>query len=180
MASDRIPVIDVAVRLELAEVFKNQLDLTDNKKNKFFTYDSEIYSENFIYHSDYSFEHQNVAYVNDQPVMCVFSFNIRNIVKIFNLLSLRETKPKLNGIRVYPNMTVPMHVDIDRYQNGRNNPTLVYSLTKSDGCILFSNKKDGSAQVTINSNEDFIFNPGDIVHGAKSNKTCIDLLQIQL
>ena len=159
--------------------------LLDDKgsENKLLTFRSMVFSHraDYEYHSIFTPGKNNVAYgADDTPVMSIFDFTTRQRVELLKMLGLSDTRPSMCAIRVPPNTVVPMHVDYNKGETGRDLPT--YSIVTSgvDGAIFISATTDGNSQFMIPGKTDYILCPTLIAHGARSGTEPYTLLQIQM
>jgi hypothetical protein len=178
--NDVIRITD-EIRSNLGNIFKSQYNEIENITSEFLTYKDTVYSGSFDYHNYYKEGHNNIVRaVDNKPMMSVFNFNIKNTVKIFRLLQLEKFKPQLSGIRVYANTNLPMHLDLNRGEVGRDHPIYSIMLTGKGSMVFFSNKSDGSRLVAVPAFSEFIMYPTHMQHGALTYEEDMDVLQIQL
>lgn len=176
-----VPLITDEIRNKLSAIFNNQFEEIKNKTNKLLTFPIGNYTNEFEYHNIYAKDHNNEIYYHDSSIMMsVFNFNLRNTLRIYKILQLEKHQPMLNAIRLFAGNKVPMHVDLNKGEIGRENP--IYSIVVSgiDGYVFMSNKKDGSHLVAVPGKSQFIMFPTMIEHGALAGKENYDILQIQL
>ena len=112
--------------------------------------------------------------------MNIFNFSPKNATKILKLLNLKEQRPQLNGMRVYANNVLPMHIDLNKGDIGRQYPIYSIVLSGKDSIIFVSNKSDGSKLLALPKMPHFVMYPTLIQHGAKVGSDHLDILQIQL
>ena len=178
--NDVITITD-DLRTALSHIFESQLHEIEHHTNELLTYTDIKYSHEFEYHNLYTVDHNNlIRSVDGHLLMSVFNFNNKNTSRIFKLLDLSKHRPKINGIRVYSNSELPMHMDLNKGEIGRDNPIYSIVLSGSDGTIFISNNSDGSKLVALPGLSEFVMYPTLIQHGAKSRLEHIDVLQIQL
>jgi hypothetical protein len=181
MVINDVPKITDDVRNKLSIIFDNQFIEIENNISYLLTFPNADYAHEFDYHNLYQQGCNNLVRSYDgKPMMSVFNFNLRNTVKIFRLLQIENYKPILNGIRVFSNTIVPMHMDLNKGELGRELPILSISVSGDDGMVFMSNEKDGSRRVSVPGKSSFILYPTLMSHGAKSGNENYDLIQIQL
>jgi len=178
--NDVVKVTD-EIREQLSGIFNSQFDEVKDKVNYMLTYPDSTYAHEFDYHNIFQQGHNNIVrYHDESSMMSVFNFNMRNSVKIYRLLQIEKHKPMLNGIRVYAGNKVPMHIDANRGDIGRENPILSIVLSGTDGYVYMSNVRDGNHYVSIPGKVQFVMYPTLIEHGACAGLENYDVLQLQL
>lgn len=180
MVTNNVPVITSEKRFSLNNIIEDQFN-SFTESYRLLSYSSGNYVNRFDYTDTYQPGKNNIIYSHDgKPLMCVFEFSMRNMIKIYKILELTYERPTINAIRVYPNTVIPMHIDPNKGNIGRNNPILSIVTSGADGVVYMSNKTDGSRQVAVPGLSQFIMCPDTIAHGAKSGSEPYTLLQIQL
>jgi hypothetical protein len=181
MVINDVPEINITLRNLLHDVFLTEINTAESNKRNLLTYTDDVFSASFEYHNYYSTEMGNIIRTkNDDPVMNIFNFSPKNATKILKLLNLKEQRPQLNGIRVYANNVLPMHIDLNRGDIGRQYPIYSIVLGGKDSMIFVSNKSDGSKLLALPKMPHFVMYPTLIQHGAKVGCEHLDILQIQL
>jgi len=181
MVISDVPKITDEIRDKLFGIFNSQFVEIESNISYLLTFPSGEYAHEFDYHNIYKQGYNNlVRTFDDKPMMSVFNFNIKNSLRIFRLLGIEQHKPLINGIRVFANGTVPMHIDLNKGELGRELPILSIVLSGSDGMVFMSNRRDGTRLVGIPGKTEFIMYPTMIEHGAMAGSENYDLLQIQL
>jgi hypothetical protein len=169
------------VRSKLSIIFNSQFSEIENNISYLLTYPIGEYAHEFDYHNIFQPGHNNLVRTCDsKPMMSVFNFSSKHILRIYRLLGIEQYKPLMNGIRVYPNTTVPMHTDLNKGEIGREMPILSIVVNGDDGMVFMSNRKDGTRQIGIPGKTEFIMYPTLMAHGALSKTENYDLIQIQL
>lgn len=181
MDIDNVPVITEDIRNKLLFIFENQFNEIKNNVNDLLTFFPGEYSHEFNYHNVFARGYNNQIYYNNSSIMMsVFNFSIKNTLRIYKILGLEKYQPMLNGIRVFSGNKVPMHIDLNKGDIGRDFPIYSIVLSGTDGYVFMSNKKDGSHLVAIPGKSQFIMFPTLIEHGAMAGKENYDILQLQL
>lgn len=181
MVINDVPIIVDSVRDQLSAIFIDQFNECSNNVNYLLSYPDSIYAHEFDYHNIFKPNHNNlVRHHNGNSMMSVFNFSIRNSIKIYKLLQIEKFRPTINGIRVFAGETVPMHVDLNKGEIGRENPIYSIVVSGSDGVVFMSNRKDGSRLVAIPGKTEFVMYPTMVEHGAIAGAENYDVVQIQL
>ena len=169
------------VRNKLSILFTMQFSIAENNISEYLTFKDRIAPGNYNYTNYYQLDHLNIVRCPDnKPMMGVFNFSIKNKLKLCKLLNLDPSKHQVNGIRVYANTDVPMHIDLNRGNIERDNPIYSIMLTGKEAMVFFSNRNDGSRLVAIPPLSEFIMYPTQIQHGAITKDEPLDVLQITL
>jgi len=178
--NDVIKITD-NIRGQISDIFSAQYLQSEKNISEYMTYVDRSTPGNFKYTNYFTTNHLNIVRGPEgNAMMGVFNFDIKNTVKLLRLLKLELFKPQLNGIRVYPNTDVPMHMDLNRGSIGRENPVYSIMLTGKEAMVFFSNRNDGSRLAAIPALGDFIMYPTQIQHGALTKEEPLDVLQIRL
>ena len=181
MVINDVPEINSTLRNFLHDVFVTEISNAESTNQNLLTYTDDVYSASFEYHNSYSTKIGNIVKTkNDNPVMNIFNFSPKNATKILKLLNLKEQRPQLNGMRVYANNVLPMHIDLNKGDIGRQYPIYSIVLSGKDSIIFVSNKSDGSKLLALPKMPHFVMYPTLIQHGAKVGSDHLDILQIQL
>lgn len=181
MVINDVTKITDEIRDKLSVIFNSQFSEIENNLSYLLTYPVGEYAHEFDYHNVFQQGHNNLVRTNDsKPMMSVFNFSPKNILRIYRLLEIEQYKPLMNGIRVFPDTTVPMHTDLNKGDIGREMPILSIVVNGSDGTVFMSNRKDGTRQIGIPGKTEFIMYPTLMAHGAVSKSENYDLIQIQL
>lgn len=181
MVINDVPKITDELRDKLASIFNSQYNEIKDNVSYLLSFPEGEYAHEFDYHNIFQQGDNNLVRTADgKPMMSVFNFNVKNSIRIFRLLGIEQHKPLINGIRVFANGVIPMHIDLNKGELGRELPILSIVLSGSDGMVFMSNKKDGSRLVGVPGKTEFIMYPTMIEHGALAGSENYDLLQIQL
>ena len=181
MVINNVPIITESDRYHISEIISSQFNEIEARTNPMLTYPPGKFAAEFEYHNTFKVDYNNVVYTSDKrPMMSVFNFNKKNTIKIWKILNLLDKRPILNCIRVFENTTVPMHVDMNKGDIGREKPIYSIVVKGKDGVIYMSNKLDGSKLVAIPGLSQFVMFPTMVQHGAQTKDELMDVLQIQL
>ena len=180
VVNDVIKITD-EIRSKLSEIVTSQYNLIEQNISEYFVYKDKTTPGNFEYTNYFSQGKSNmVRTLEGIPMMTIFNFDTKHTVKLFRLLKLENFKPQLNAIRVFANTELPMHMDLNRGNIGRESPIYSIMLTGKEAMVFFSNKNDGSRLAAIPSLSEFVMFPTMIQHGALTADEHMDVLQIQL
>lgn len=180
VVNDVIRITD-ELRSQLSNVFTSQYNQIEKEISEYFIYKDKTTPGNFEYSNYYNQGHLNmVRTAEGVPMMSVFNFDSKHTVKLFRLLKLEKFKPQLNGIRVFANTDLPMHMDLNRGDVGRDCPIYSIMLTGKGAMVFFSNKNDGSRLAAVPPFSEFIMYPTQMQHGALTYEEDMDVLQIRL
>lgn len=191
MVVNDVPNITSQIRLDLSIIFSSQYNLNKEKCLDFMTYIDDPAGNNFCksdgtkgtfkYSNNYTPGSLNIVRDSkNKPLMGVFNFDQKHTIRLFRILELTKFRPQINGIKVYANTELPMHLDLNHGEIGRNFPIYSIMLTGKKSMVFFSNKADGSRLVSIPSLSEFVMFPTQMIHGALTFEEDLDILQIQL
>jgi hypothetical protein len=166
------------IRAEVIKIFETQYNAIQDKTHPLFIFDHGEYASVRTYYERFSFTENNVVYSADnKPLMSIFAFTGKNSLRLDKLLGKKNLV--INGLRVFKNCKIPLHVDANHEAVGREKP--IYSIVLTDGGVIyFSNKRDGSKLVAIPGMSEFIMSATEIEHGAHAGDCDMDMLQIRL
>lgn len=177
-----MPLITPEIRTTINDISEHRYLDIEKEVNKMLTYPHGKFVEDFIYHNVYQMGKNNMIYgSDDRPMMTIFDFDKRSKIKIMNVLGIKQHNPNMHIIKVFPDTIVPLHLDLNKGNNGRESAILSIVISgDQDSMLYIGNKLDGEYQFALPGYSEFIMYPTQIVHGAKSGKLPYTLLQITI
>lgn len=176
-----LPKITDDIRNKLGDIFNSQFKEIENDVNSLFNFVFEDKGHFINYINIYASDKNNVVYMQNGPLlMSAFNFSVKNTLRVYRLLGLETMAPKINAMRVFPNTTIPLHVDPNNGSLGRE--LLLYTIVTSgsDGIAYAANNITDSPAFISKGKTEFLISPTRIAHGAQSGIENYDILQIQL
>lgn len=176
-----IPIITEETREKLRSIIESQFLELESKTNHLFNYvnNNGIYTIKYI--NTYEHGKNNLIYLENGPLlMAAFNFSVKNHLRIYRLLGLENKAPKINAMRIFPNTEIPIHIDPNRGNLGREHLTYTIVTSGADGMAYASDRLGGKKLFIIPGRSNFLLCPTGIPHGAKSGSENYDILQIQI
>lgn len=177
-----LPLITEDIRSAINDISEQRYGVIEKDVNEMLTYPEGEYVSDFLYHNVYQMGKNNMIYGSgNKPMMSLFDFDGRSKIKIMNILKIKEHNPDMHIIKVFPDTVVPLHLDLNKGNNGRESAILSIVISGGRDCMLYiGNKLDGNYQFVLPGHSEFIMYPTQIVHGAKSGKLPYTLLQMPI
>jgi len=169
---------DSSLISELKSLFDLRFSEVCDNRNDMLKWVGDVFTEETLNYNNFDKDKCNCVYNSaGANIMSNFWFPPTYADKIRMLLNLQENKsPIVIGIRVFPNMNIPVH--LDKISNNKARLSLVVS--GRDGLVYAGSDNNIKGIFSVYGLNTFVMYPAEIPHGATAGAETYDLIQIEL